>query len=321
MQLPEMRKYTSISVEPDDFDQFWADTLSEARNSAFSPVFRRVVSPLRELEVFDVAFSGFGGHTINGWLMTPKNLREAVPAVVSYRAYGGGRGLPYEKMGWAVAGYACLIVDTRGQGSAWGTGGITPDPVGSDPSFPGFMTRGIQDRFNYYYRRVYTDAVLAVDAIRQAPMVSGSKITVTGSSQGGGIALAVGGLVPDVAAVMPDVPFLCDFPRAVGLTGEDPYQEIAAYLAVHRSSEQEVFNTLAYFDGVHFAKRATAPALFSTGVMDQVCPPSTVFAAFNAYSGPADIEAYRFNGHEGGEGHHWVRQADWLSSIAPTGPQ
>ncbi|MFJ6677320.1 acetylxylan esterase [Actinosynnema sp. NPDC091369] len=45
------------------------------------------------------------------------------------------------------------------------------------------------------------------------------------------------------------------------------------------------FATLAYFDGVHFAQRATAPALFSVGLMDPIRPPSTVYAAFNHYAG------------------------------------
>jgi cephalosporin-C deacetylase len=75
----------------------------------------------------------------------------------------------------------------------------------------------------------------------------------------------------------------------------------------------EVFRTLSYFDGVNFARRATAPALFSVALMDEVVLPSTVFAAFNSY-GSADRELveYGFNGHEGGDLHQWVRQAGWL---------
>ena len=86
------------------------------------------------------------------------------------------------------------------------------------------------------------------------------------------------------------------------------------YLSVHRDSVARVFDTLSYFDGVNFAKRATAPSLFSVGLMDPVCPPSTVYAARNAYAAPADIEVYPFNEHEGGQGFHWLRQADWLAA-------
>ncbi|MER3443975.1 MAG: acetylxylan esterase, partial [Meiothermus sp.] len=68
-----------------------------------------------------------------------------------------------------------------------------------------------------------------------------------------------------------------------------PYNEIAAFCRVHRDKVGQVFATLAYFDGVNFAARATAPALFSVGLMDDVCPPSTVYAAYNHYAGPKEI--------------------------------
>ncbi len=73
-----------------------------------------------------------------------------------------------------------------------------------------------------------------------------------------------------------------------------------------------------YFDGVNLARSATAPALYSVAQMDDVCPPSTVFASFNAYGGSAaqkDIEVYRFNNHEGGQEHHWIRQLQYLREL------
>jgi len=138
---------------------------------------------------------------------------------------------------------------------------------------------------------------------------------VSGASQGGGIALAVGGLVSDLAAVMPDVPFLCHFYRAVTITDERPYSEIMGYLKTHRDKEQQVFNTLAYFDGMNFAARSRAPALFSVGLMDITCPPSTVFAAYNHYAGKKDIRIYSFNRHEGGESYQDLEKIKFLKDI------
>lgn len=200
-------------------------------------------------------------------------------------------------------------MDTRGQ---YGSGGDTPDPVGSDPAAPGFVTRGILDPATYYYRRVLVDAVRAVDAARALPGVS--HVAVIGNSQGGGIALAVAGLVPDLAAVMVSAPFLCDVPRALAITDADPYGEIVRYLAVHRGAADQALRTLSYVDGVHHARRATAPALFATGLRDTVCPPSTVFAAHNAYAAQREIAVYPYNHHEGGEAHHTARQLAWLAS-------
>ena len=124
-----------------------------------------------------------------------------------------------------------------------------------------------------------------------------------GISQGGGITLAAAGLAQDLVAVMPDVPFLCHFRRAVDICDQDPYTEITRYLAVHRAAADTTFNTLSYFDGVNFAKRASSPALFSVALMDKICPPSTVYAAYHAYGGEKEIVAYPFNDHEGGLSH------------------
>lgn len=124
------------------------------------------------------------------------------------------------------------------------------------------MTKGILDPKDYYYRRVYTDAVRAIDALIDQDWLDPSRIAVIGGSQGGGITLAVAGLDPRISAAAPDVPFLCDFPRAVRLAARDPYGEISRFLAMQRDKVSTVFANLSYFDGVNFAARAKAPALF-----------------------------------------------------------
>ena len=42
------------------------------------------------------------------------------------------------------------------------------------------------------------------------------------------------------------------------------------------------------------------------------CPPSTVYASYNRYGGPRDIEVYTYNGHEGGGPFQTGRQLAWL---------
>ena len=134
--------------------------------------------------------------------------------------------------------------------------------------------------------------------------------------QGGGICLAVAGLDADLAAVMPDVPFLCHYRRATEITDAAPYIEISKYCQVHREKVDTIFKNLAYFDGVNFAVRAQAPALFSVGMMDEICPPSTVFAAYNHYAGPKQIEVWEYNHHEGGEVHQVLRKLKYLEQLA-----
>lgn len=295
----ELRTYRGSVLDPADFDDFWKSTLEEAREFDLGVTLSPVETGLRTIDVYDVAFVGFGGTPVRAWLRIPAGATGPLPAVVQFVGYGGGRGNAVENLIWSSAGFAHFQMDTRGQGSSWSTGD-TADPVGSGPQSAGFMTRGIESRETYYYRRVFVDAVRAIEAARSLDLIDESRVAVFGGSQGGGMAMAAAGLVPDVAALVANVPFLCDFPRATVITDNDPYKEIGRYLATHRHATDRVQETLSYFDGVNFARRALAPAHLSTALMDPICPPSTVFAAYNNYGGPKDITVWRYNGHDGG---------------------
>ena len=114
---------------------------------------------------------------------------------------------------------------------------------------------------------------------------------------------------------MPDVPFLSHYRRALEITDAQPYSELTRYLHIHRYQTEAVFHTLSYFDGVNFAVRAQARALFSVALMDLICPPSTVFAAYNHYAGPKDIRIYEYNNHEGGQSFHTLEKMRYLKSL------
>ncbi len=307
--------YRSTAVAPPDFDAFWAQTLAETRAFPLNARVAPIDAGLPLFDTFDVTFNGYGGHAVRGWFVAPKG--GARTCVVKFIGYGGGRSFAHEHLFWPATGRAVLVMDTRGQGSGWAHG-VTADPVGSDPAQSGFMTKGIQRREDYFYRRVFADAVRAVEAAGSFPGIDPTRIAVTGGSQGGGISLAVSGLVPGLAAVMPDVPYLCDFARSVVVATRDPYLEITRYLSVHRGAEAQTLATLNNFDSIHFAARATAPALFSVGLMDTICPPSTVYGAFNAYAGAKEMVRYTYNDHEGGGPFQEDQQRQWLARILPT---
>ena len=307
----ELESYRTSATAPPDLADFWRDTLAAARAVAVparaEPVdtacawCRRATSPS----------AGFDGSPVRAWLHRPLGVPEPLPVVVRFQGYGGGRGLPHSVGLWPLVGYACLEVDTRGQGGGH-LPGDTPDPVGSGPASPGFLTRGILDPAEYYYRRVFTDSVLAVDAVLDLPGIDATRVAVAGGSQGGGIALAVAALRDDVRAVLADVPFLADFRRASELAPGAPYTELATYLAVHPDHEARVFETLGYFDVAVLGALATAPALMSVALMDETCPPSTVYAAYHAYGGPKQLRVWPYNDHEGGHAFEEAEQQEFL---------
>ncbi|MEV0788635.1 acetylxylan esterase [Kribbella sp. NPDC050459] len=262
LPLAELRDYQPDLTVPDDFENFWRRTLEKTRTDDLAATFTEVDNKLAVIDTYDVSYAGFGGSEIKAWLHVPAGAGGRLPTVVQYHGYGTGRGLAHTTTLWAQAGYAGLVMDTRGQGYHHSAPGHTPDdsPHAGRNHVPGFMTAGITDPETYYYRRVYVDAVRALEAARTSPLVDPDRIVVTGGSQGGGIAIAAA--------------------------------------------------------GVNLGRLATTPALFSVALMDQVCPPSTVFAAYNHYGGgQKDIEVYQYNDHEGGQAYQQLVQLDWLAEV------
>ncbi|TWD81762.1 cephalosporin-C deacetylase [Kribbella amoyensis] len=327
LSLEKLREYRPDVTVPADFEEFWRLSIEKARTEDLAARFEKVDNKLAVIDTYDVTYSGFGGTRVKGWLHVPAGATGPLPTVVQYHGYSGGRGFPHATTLWAQAGYAHFVMDTRGQGFSSGGGSSTPDdsPYAGLNHTPGFMTAGITDPETYYYRRVYVDAVRALEAVRTSPLVDPAKILVTGGSQGGGISIAAAGLAPlagiDLVGCAPDVPFLCNFQRALRITDKDPYHEITRFLQGFREFVEPAYRTLDYFDGVNLGRLAKVPALFSVALMDQTCPPSTVFAAFNSFGTAAgaevakDINVYSYNGHEGGQAYQHDAQLDWFADV------
>ena len=330
LPLSALESYSPDIPAPADLVEFWTDTLAEARSHDLALTLEPYENKLALIDTADVTFAGFGGTPVKAWLHTPKGADGPLPTVVQYHGYSGGRGFPHATTLWAQAGYAHLVMDTRGQGWNRGTGGPsgTADwaPEAGINHAPGFMTSGLTDPKQYYYRRVYTDAVRLLDAALALPeVVDPTKTIVTGGSQGGGITIAAAALAAlsgiELAGAAPDVPFLCHFRRAVELTDAHPYGEITEYLAGYRDHAEQAYATLSYVDGAVLGRLASTPTLFSVALMDAICPPSTVYAAYHAFGADASepvtdkqINVYAHNGHEGGGPYQIDAQLDWFAA-------
>jgi len=195
------------------------------------------------------------------------------------------------------------------------------------------MTRGVLSPETSYYTRLFVDGARAVEAAALAPWANPQALILTGVSQGGGLTLAAGALAipgnfdgPSVAqgwerpaytlkAAMPEVPFLCDIPRAIGLVDTDPYNEIVRFLKTHRDKISAVMRTFSYLDGVNMAGKCSLPSLFSVALMDTICPPSTVYGAYNNWAGSKKIEVCPYNNHEGGQQYHQMKQVTFVGEL------
>lgn len=306
LPLHELQQVVAETVEPGDYDSFWQDALARHASDAergSAPVLKpHRLGEYGDAAVFDLAFEGAEGHPIRAWFMRPAAPRGELGCLVQFIGYGGGRGEPYEHLAHVAAGHAVLVMDNRAQGARY-SAGTTGDPgaARSGAEAPGVMTRGISSPTNYYYRRLFVDAARAIDAAAACEGVDPKRIAVGGRSQGGALAVAAAALSTcDVRACFADMPFLCDIPRALRIAGDGPYYELLEYLRHHPVEEEMVLRTLAYVDVVHLARRLRCPSRWSVGLMDEVCPPSTVFAAYNAAGGHKEIRVLAYNLHDGG---------------------
>lgn len=295
LPLERLREYRTSTQEPEGLDDWWAKRLDQAR-AQVQPAILTPHEPdvYHPFQVFDVEFSGAGGDPVKAWYIRPAG-KENPPAVVKFIGYGGGRGVPSEHILLPALGYAVFVMDSRGQGGRWTSGATGDGAVGPENSL--VMTRGITTPEDYYYTRLFTDAVLAVDVALELAGANGT-VAVSGASQGGGLAIAAASLHPEgVSVCHADVPFLCDIQRAITLAPHAPYTEIPDFLAENVALIDTALDTLRYVDCALLARRITAPTLVSVGLMDDICPPSTVFAAYNEITADKDIIVYPYSGH------------------------
>jgi cephalosporin-C deacetylase len=278
-------EYRSRVRKPDDFAGFWDDVL---RQASVIPLDAEVVpDPLRtsdDVEVFQVFYTSLDHVRIAAWYCRPVRRPERTPAIVFLPGYQMDPPIPKD---WARKGYIALSVAPRGK---------LRSVSQFNPGYPNLLTHDIVDRNTYAYRGFYVDTWRSIDFLISRPEVDPTRLGVTGSSQGGGLAITTAAMRSEVRAAAAGAPYLCGFVDAIELTHTYPYEEINDYLRLHPGRRAEVEETLAYFDAINFADRISCPIVVNIGLQDNVCPPETGYALFDRI-GASDKQLYPYDGH------------------------
>ena len=289
---PSPEGYVSKVEKPADFDEFWDGVLAQAAGVPLNP--ETNYSDLRSddsVEVYETFYDSVDDVRIAGWYCVPRGSEGKLPAMLALPGYQGEPAIPKE---WARKGYAALSVAPRGK---------LRSNSQFNPGYPGLLTHNITDRNTYSYRGFYVDAWRGIDYLLTRDEVDAGRIGVSGGSQGGGLTVTTSAMRSEVTAAIAGAPYLCGYVDAIELTRAYPYEEINDYLRLHPDSRDEVVETLAYFDGINFADKITCPFVIYVGLQDQVCPPETGYALFDAV-GSADKKLYAADGHGHNAGKH-----------------
>lgn len=135
------------------------------------------------------------------------------------------------------------------------------------------------------YESWLTDCMLAVRWAMEHLSVLDRRVSLYGTSQGGGTALLLASLMQDVRCVCADLPFLTAFPHT-GLRG-DAYGLLQD--AFRQESPAVFWRRLGYVDTLSHAHRLHMPVMLSCAGQDSVCPPDTIMLLFDRLHGTRQL--------------------------------
>jgi cephalosporin-C deacetylase len=297
LPLEQLQTYRPPLTREADFDAFWQATLEQLAKVPTDATFEEIAYPANGGRVFRVTYAGFGAAQIAGWYAEPvqSSANEQVPGLVHFHGYNWSfEGGVHDVVNWALHGYAVLGMLCRGQQSS------EDNLVSPHGHMSGWMTKGILDKETYYYRGVYMDAVRAIEVLASRANVDAKRIGVIGGSQGGGLSIASAALSDIPRVVVAEYPYLAHFRRAIDVAPVGPYLEINEFFRRNGDPavEEAAMRTLSYHDIMNLAPRVKAPTLVASGLVDEITPPSTIFAAYNHIEAEKRICVYRYFGHE-----------------------
>jgi cephalosporin-C deacetylase len=243
-------------------------------------------------------FTGVRGARVYAKLLRPKQAESPHPALVQFHGYSGNSGGWVEKLGYVAQGYTVAAMDCRGQG------GLSEDVGGhKGNTLRGHIIRGLDGPpEDMMYRQIFLDTAQLAGLVMAMDDVDETRVSASGGSQGGGLTLACASLEPRIHRAAPTFPFLTDYQRVWKIDQDrNAYEELRTYFRQfdpQHEREEAIFTQVGYIDTQHLAPRIKAEVLMGVGLMDEVCPPSTQFAAFNKITSPKSYELYPDYGHE-----------------------
>ncbi|MGE4489998.1 MAG: acetylxylan esterase [Kiritimatiellales bacterium] len=297
--------FTPGLPEPEDLDDFWAAQKKELCSLSSCAEWTPVEQDRRDVECFDIQISCAGPRPASGYYVRPVGAKKrSLPAVLFLHSAGVSASWnlssPQTAVSYAVRGNGSICMDLNAHGLPNGQSAEFYQEL-ERGALKNYAGQGLESPEKYYFRFMYLRLLQAVEFLASQPEWNGRMLAI-GESQGGGQALAAAALDPRVTDVVVQVPAMCDF------SGVFAGRAVGWPKPVSSNTDWASFSTAAYFDNAYLAGRSHANTVIEVGLIDLVCPPPAVYAAYNRLNGKKKIITVPYRSHHSPSGVH---RSDW----------
>lgn len=290
----KIRPYTQI---PADFGDFWNKNKAELAKVPLIYTKELVKEYCTDqMDCYLVRLQvNERGQAIYGYLFYPKHAKEASCPVVLCPPGAGIKTIkePLRHKYYAEHGCIRFEIEIHGLNPKMPTEDFKDISNAFNGKENGYLNNGLDNRDNYYMKRVYMACIRSIDLLVSLPEWDGRNVVVKGGSQGGALALVAAGLDPRVTACIANHPALSDMAGYMaGRAGGYPH-----FFRVAGMDTPDKLNTMAYYDVVNFARSIKVPTRMTWGYNDDVCPPTTSYAVYNVLQCPKEALITPINEH------------------------
>ncbi|MDN0053038.1 acetylxylan esterase [Bacteroides caecigallinarum] len=274
----KIKPYTEM---PDGFMDFWKNNIKEAsefplkytREKAEEYCTEKIDCYLIKLQINN------RGQAVYGYLFYPKNAKPGSCPVVLSPPGAGIKTIkePLRHKYYAEEGFIRLEFEIHGLNPTMSEEQFKEISNAFNGKENGYLTNGLDNKDNYYMKRVYLSCLRCIDLLTSLPEWDGKNVIVQGGSQGGALAMITAGLDKRVTACVVNHPALSDMAGYMaGRAGGYPH-----FFRTKGMDTKEKLETMSYYDVVNFARLIKADTFMTWGFNDNTCPPTTSYAVYN----------------------------------------
>ncbi|MFC2124795.1 acetylxylan esterase [Bacteroidota bacterium] len=288
----EPEKIKPTTTEPSDFTEFWTSAKKDLSEIPLDAIATLLPERCTEtVNVYHISIQNYPGKArVYGILCKPK-APGTYPALL--HVPGAGIRPYYGDIGNAEKGIITLQIGIHGVPVTMER--YVYDNL-SEGGLRGYPTSDMDDVDAYYYKRVYLGCVRAIDYIFSIPEFDGETLAVSGGSQGGALSIITTGLDDRVKWLVPFFPALSDLTGYLeGRAGGWPH--MFRHVDPKDPVTKREIEVSKYYDVVNFARHVNVEGWYSWGFNDNVCPPTSMYSAYNVINAPKQLFLVPETGH------------------------